>query len=111
MVLLRQTVAIEAPRLDANVLHHLKCVAATTHNKLISTRMVVTAHIDAEHGSFNRIRHQMHGSLDIHESTPKRHIDWFNRFCRAHSREPTYTYLHTWKHRQTTDRPRYVVHL
>jgi len=36
VVLLRQTVAVEAPRLDADVLHHLERVAATpSRNKLL----------------------------------------------------------------------------
>ena len=29
----------------------------------------------------------MHGSLGLPESAPKRHLDRFSRFCRAHERD------------------------
>jgi len=31
--------------------------------------------------------HLMHGSLGLPESAPKRHLDRFSRFCRAHERD------------------------
>ena len=41
--------------------------------------------------------HLMHGFLGLFDSTPKRHLDRFSRFCRAHERDQqtqTETMLH-----------------
>jgi len=46
-------------------------------------------------------------SLDPHESAPKRHLDWFSRFCTAH---PCAKHADRQTDRQT-HRPRYVRHL
>jgi len=46
----------------------------------------------------------MHGSLGQHEllTPPKRHLDWFSRFCRTHPYHDQQT------HRETSHKPRYV---
>jgi len=76
-----------------NAISTAACVLDKINKQQITTVMVATIRIAAEHGSFNRIRQVAPTCAVI--VPPKRHLDRFSRFCRAHACDQQHTDLHT----------------